>query len=118
MEVRKQFVDVENGICLLLSEEDKFVPEMSLPIKTILEQFSFIDNVRLADMARQGYENANNDDDDFSVEDFDSLDPAERQEVFENAQAIVRAYQEQMARQKSDPESTDDSLGVDESQLP
>ena len=100
MEVRKQFIHIEDGVCRLLSEEDKFVPEMSLPIKMILEQFSFIDNVRLADIARQGYAGANDDENDFDVTDFDSLDPAEREEVYNNAAAIVKAYEEQMQYQK------------------
>ena len=118
MRVSKQFCEVDAGISRLLSNEDKFVPEMSLPIDTILNQFSYVDSVRMVDMARQGFEHANNDENDFDVEDFDRLDPAEKDEVYQNAAEIVRLYEEQMKRQKEKTEDKTDPPEVDESVLP
>lgn len=116
MIVKIQFKDVEPGVCKLVSDVDKFQPEMSLPIEQILLQYSYIDNIRMAEMARQGYEYANKNDEDFDVEDFDTLDPAEKEEIYSRASDIVNRYRAQMARQKENPEVTDDS--VDESVLP
>lgn len=113
MKVAKQFVDVESGVSVLLSKEDKFVPEMSLPLETILAQFSYVDNIRMGEIAQRGYEAADTDEENFDVEDFDRLDPAEREEVYSNAKSIVERYQEQMRRQKEEPENT-----VDEDILP
>lgn len=110
MKVHKQFRDVEPGICVLFSNEDTFVPEMSLPLETILAQFSYVDNIRMGEIAQRGYEAADTDEDNFDVEDFDRLDPAEREEVYSNAKSIVDRYQEQMKRQKEKPENTEDTL--------
>lgn len=110
MKVAKQFVDVEPGICVLYSNEDIFVPEMSLPLESILAQFSYVDNIRMGEIAQRGYEAADTDEDNFDVEDFDRLDPAEREEVYTNAKSIVDRYQEQMKRQKENPENTEDTL--------
>jgi len=118
MRVSKQFFDVDKGVTPLLSDEDMFVPEMSLPIEQIMAQFSFVDNMRLSQYARQGFENATTDDDDFNTVDIDQMDLAEREEVLDDANKLVKAYQDQMKRQKQEPENTQDSLGVDESVLP
>ena len=72
----------------------------------------------MVDMARQGFEHANNDENDFDVEDFDRLDPAEKDEVYQNAAEIVRLYEEQMKRQKEKTEDKTDPPEVDESVLP
>lgn len=94
MKVAKQFhPDELSGVSVLLSDEDAFVPEMSLPIEQILQQFSYVDNIRLSELSRQGFEYADADEDDFDVEDFDRLDPAEREEIYGRASAIVDAYQ-------------------------
>lgn len=107
MKVRKQFKDVERGICTLLSDENCFVPEMSLPIEDILRQFSYVDNVRLADLARNGYEHADTNESDFDVEEFDTLDLAEREQLYSDALDVVNRYEAQMRHQKENPEETD-----------
>lgn len=97
MKCHKQFIDVEPGICRLVSDEDRFVPEMSLPVKDILQQFAFVDQVRIADLAQQGYDFADNNEDDFDVDDFDNLDPAEKDEIYRQATEIVDRYQKHLA---------------------
>lgn len=89
MKVLKQFIDHPEGICRLLSDEDCFVPEMSLPVKDILAQFAFVDNMRLAEYAKHGYDVANEDDEDFDVLDPDSLDLAEREELYDESKEVL-----------------------------
>lgn len=114
MKTRVQFLDVAEGISRLRSDEDCFVPEMSLPIKDILQQFAYIDNIRLADIAKQGYEHANNDDSDFDVEDFDRLDPAEKEELFNRASEVISKYEEfqrkQQQRKQQQPPDVDEEV--------
>lgn len=98
MKVCKQFIDVPDGVCVLLSDVDAFVPEMSLPIEQILQQFAYVDNVRLGDLARQGFEHADANEDDFDVENFDSLDYAERDDIYNQAKQIVEKYEEEKRR--------------------
>lgn len=117
METKVQFKDVAVGICRLTSDEDKFVPEMSLPIKDILSQFAFIDNVRLADIAKQGYEFADDNEDDFDVENFDTLDPAEKEDLYNRAKDVIDKYNVFKEKQQEVlPPSEGDS--VDETVIP
>lgn len=101
MKVVKQFVDKAVGICRLVSEVDAFVPEMSLPIRDILNQFAFIDGVRLKDLALQGYDVANDDEDDFHTADFDQMDMAEREELRDESVESLRRI---AAEQSQEPE--------------
>ena len=94
MNTRIQFKDVETGVCRLTSRVDAFVPEMSLPIKDILQQFSYVDNVRLVDMAKHGFEFADKNDSDFDISEFDTLDLAERDELYRKSRAIIDRYEE------------------------
>lgn len=107
MKVRKQFEPIDSGTCVLISTDNAFVPEMSLPIESILAQFSFVDNVRVADMAKRGYDFADSNDDDFDVEEFDRLDLAEKDEVYNHAKKIVDRYNEIQAMKEEVVQSDD-----------
>ena len=63
MSVKKAFQPVDPDSCktLVIDHVGKFVPEMSLSIKDILSQFAYVDNVRLADLAAQGYNQQDDD---------------------------------------------------------
>lgn len=100
MNTRIQFKDVETGVSRLKSRVDSFVPEMSLPIKDILQQFAYVDNVRLVDMAKRGFEFANDNEKDFDIAEFDTLDLAERDELYRQSRAIIDRYEE-MKRQEA-----------------
>lgn len=104
MKVCKQFVDIPDGVCRLVSEEDCFVPEMSMPIKDILSQFAYIDNIRLGDMAKRGYDVASDDDDDFETADFDQMDIAEREELYDDSVKVVN-QSKQRTQQHADEDS-------------
>lgn len=108
MKVCKQFVDISEGVCRLVSEEDCFVPEMSLPIKEILSQFAYIDNIRLGDMAKRGYDVASDDDDDFETADFDQMDIAEREELYDDSVKVVNQAK-QLSKQRPQQHADEDS---------
>lgn len=118
-ECRKQFdvMPVEESFTHVNDPIGKFVPELSLPLGQILQQFAYVDQVRLMDLAKMGYNIGNDDDDDFDIPDFDSMDIAEKQEYYEHCQDVVKRYQEQMAKQKDEPENTEEPA-VDESVIP
>ena len=99
MIVRKQFEDIDIQACgtTMVSDVDNFVPEMSLPIEDILQQFSFVDNLRLKDFAEQGYQYANTDEDDFDVEEYDRLDRAEKEEIYKRAKTVIDRYEQEKA---------------------
>lgn len=104
MKVCKQFIDIPDGVCRLVSEKDCFVPEMSLPIKDILAQFAFVDNIRMADMAKRGYEVASDDDDDFETADFDQMDLAEREELYDDSVKILNESKSRAKKEQSTKE--------------
>lgn len=119
MATRKQFEPINFEECLteVLDPVGKFVPEMSLPIKDILAQFAFVDNIRLGDLAKRGYFIGDDDDKDFDLPDFDAMDIAEKEQYYLHCSDIVSKYQAQMAAQTEEPERTD-FPAVDETQLP
>ena len=111
------FISEEETLTHVNDPVGKFVPELSLPINAILQQFAYVDQVRLLDLAKQGYHIGNDDDTDFEVPDFDSMDIAEKQEYYEHCQDIVERYRRQLELQKQEPENTE-VPAVDESVLP
>lgn len=84
---------LEEAMTIVDQSEDKFVPEMSMDVKTILSQFAFVDNVRLQDIMKNGYI-AGDDDDDFELPDFDLLDIAEKQAYYEHSKEFIRKFEE------------------------
>lgn len=100
MKVRKQFEVISVMRSKVVSDEDMFVPEMSLPIENILQQFAFVENLRLSEYAQHGFEHADTNEDDFDIEEFDNLDLAEKHELYERASAVIDKYNAEMERQK------------------
>lgn len=106
MSCRKQFEDLDYKEVLtpVTDHVGKFVPEMSLPIKDILNQFSYVDNIRLSEIAKQGYNIGDDNDHDFDLPEFDDLDMAERQEVYEQAKVFVSEYEAALQKQQQEQE--------------
>lgn len=107
--IRKQFQPIERStiVTQVIDHVGKFIPEMSLPVKDILSQFAYVDNVRLLDLMKQGY--FGDETDDFETPDFASLDIAEKQELYEKSKEFIAKYeQEQMSRANNKASETDD----------
>lgn len=108
---RKAFqpYDKKQAVSVLRDRVSCFVPEMSLPIKDILEQFSYVDNLRLSERMAIGY-NMTDSDDDFDSPEFDQMDIAEKHELAQKSHITIKKYREMMKKksQESDkiPQNT------------
>lgn len=103
MDCKVAFQTYEDAYTEMDYQTDEFVPEMSLGIKEILAQFAYVDNMRLVDLMKQGY-TAPDDDDDFDLPDFDSLDIAQKQEYYEHSKEFIKKFEDEQARLKASQE--------------
>lgn len=102
----------------------KFRPEQSLSVKEILERFAFIDGEPLRRVVAQGYPEQLDDESMFDQAlDWDSLDMAERQDLYEQSKEIVERFEaEQTAnavkhsRSESDPHEGSQSPNSEQSE--
>jgi hypothetical protein len=112
---RKQFdtIDEESCVTPLVSKEDLFVPDMSLPVKEILEQFSYVDALTLEQKMKEGY-TMPDDDSAFDYPELNHLDPAERQELLESGRISIKRYRQILAGKIQDdaPDPEDEVIST------
>lgn len=98
---RKQFdgIPYEDCVSVLDYDNDCFVPELSMPVKDILMQFGYMDNMRLREMMQHGYSMAD-DDTDFDAPEIDGMDIAEKRDLYERSHVTVKSYLKKLKEHK------------------